>query len=311
MSIDIASLLRKEPSVYLGLSFFDLPSATYAALVEGMSDEHLFHFENTNTESHMAFLRTWGPRLVAWSTQLPFPQGSVHLDLGAGEGVLSYLAARRGYHSIAVELSATILHSATLFQADLRGVHSSKHSSMDLWVADIYDIPLKTGSVDFVTIRHLLHHLEDLDGLMQEVSRVLKPNGSVYVWEPFFVSIPLLRWYFVKRTRARDLSLGIRHVYHTYWTYQRLFKRWLTETSIEQELFSSKLQHYITRNRFISGAIYAHGRIKPYRQSAATPSERLQIQPKDFLRENLIPQGLQTTRCRKEFLDSLLAKRDS
>jgi len=235
----------------------------------------------------------------------------VHLDLGAGEGILSYLVARQGYHSIAVELSATILHSATLFQAGIYGPHYSKHSSMDLWVADIYDIPLKAGSVDFVTIKQLLHHLDDLDGLLQEVSRVLKPNGIVYVWEPFYVSIPLLRGYFLKRTRLPELSQGIHHVYHTYWTYQRLFKRWLTDLSIQREFKTGKLQHYITRNRFTNGAIYAQGRIQPYRQSTNNPSERLQIQPKDFLREDLLPEGLQTTRCRKEFLDSLLTEEGS
>ncbi len=239
MTTNVAQLLRKQSEDhldYLGLSFFDLPNATYTELVAGMADEHVWHFENNTTESHMAFLRQWGPRLVEWSAHLPFPQGSVHLDLGAGEGILSYLVAQRGYHSIAVELSATILHSATLFQSGLYGPHCSKHSSMDLWVADIYDIPLKAASVDFVTIKQLLHHLHDPDRLLQEVSRVLKPNGIVYIWEPFYVSIPLLRWYFLKHTRPRELSLGIHHVYHTYWTYRRLFKRWLNALSITGNL---------------------------------------------------------------------------
>ena len=308
METKIASLLSKEHVNYQGLSFFDLPSATYGAFVEGMADEHRWHFENNNTESHMAFLREWGPRLVKWSGQLPFPQGSMHLDVGAGEGTLSYLVARRGHHSIAVELSASILQSATLFQAGIYGPNSSKHSSMDLWVADIYDLPLKAGSVDFVTIKQLLHHLDDLDGLLQEVSRVLKPNGMVYVWEPFYVSIPLLRWYFLKGVRPLELSLGIRHIHHTYWTYKRLFKRWLTELSVQREFKVGKLHYHITRNRFTNGEIYAQGRIQPYRQSGGKPSERLQIQPKDFLCEDLIGKGLQTTRCRKELLDSLLAE---
>ena len=314
MTTNVAQLLRKQSEDhldYLGLSFFDLPNATYTELVAGMADEHVWHFENNTTESHMAFLRQWGPRLVEWSAHLPFPQGSVHLDLGAGEGILSYLVAQRGYHSIAVELSATILHSATLFQSGLYGPHCSKHSSMDLWVADIYDIPLKAASVDFVTIKQLLHHLHDPDRLLQEVSRVLKPNGIVYIWEPFYVSIPLLRWYFLKHTRPRELSLGIHHVYHTYWTYRRLFKRWLNVLSIHGEFKNGNLRHYVTQSRFTNGAIYAQGRIKPYQQSTQstrTPSVRFQIQPKDFLREDLLSDGLQTTSCRKDYLDSLLVQ---
>lgn len=151
MTTDITSLLLRKPDDYLGLSFFDLPSASYAALAEGTADENRWHFEENTAESHMVILREWGSRLVKWSTTLPFPQGSVHLDLGAGEGILSYLVARRGYHSIAVELSATILHGATLFREGLHDSHCSSYSSMDLWVADIYQLPLETCSVDFVT----------------------------------------------------------------------------------------------------------------------------------------------------------------
>jgi ubiquinone/menaquinone biosynthesis C-methylase UbiE len=304
MTADVASLLLRNPADYRGLSFFDLPSAIYPALVEGMTDENRWHFQENTTESHMEFLREWGPRLVEWSTQLRFPQGSVHLDVGAGEGILAYLVAQRGYHSIAVELSATILHSATLFQA---GLSDNKHSSMDLWVADIYKLPLKTASVDFVTIKQVLHHLNDLDGLMQEVSRVLKPGGVVYVWEPFFVSVPLLRQYFLKRTRPYELSRGIHHVYHTHGTYERLLKRWLVKPRIQREFKSGKLQYYVTRNRFTNGAIYAEGTIKPYRQSPEKPSERRRIQPEDFLHEDLLAEGLKTTRVRKDFLDSLIA----
>lgn len=307
MTAGIAPFQLRQPVDYCGLSFFDLPRVSYAALAEGMADENKWHFEENTTENHMAFLREWGPRLVKWSTNLPFPQGSVHLDLGAGEGILSYLVARRGYHSIAVELSATILHSATLFRAGLNGPHCSKYSSMDLWVADIYKLPLKTGSVDFVTIKQLLHHLNDLDGLLQEVARVLKPNGVVYVWEPFFVSIPLLRRYYLNRTRTLELSRGIHHVYHTYWTYQRLLKRWLSELSIQCEFKTGQLQYYVTRNRFTNGAIYAQGIIRQNQQLPEMPSERLQIQPEDFLRNDLIAQGLRMTRLRKEFLDSLVA----
>lgn len=308
METKTASLLRRDPIDHLGLSFFDLPSAIYPELAAAMADEHKWHFEHNNTETHMKFLGASAAQLVEWSRTLPFPPGSVHLDIGAGEGILSYLVARRGYQSIAVELCATILHGAKVFQSEFRGQASSSHSSMDLWVADIYELPLKTASIDFVTIKEVLHHLDDLDGLMSELSRVLKPGGMVYVWEPFDVSVPLLRSYRLMRVRPAELALGIHHRYHTYWTYQRLFRRWLTEVSVEREFESTKLQHHLTRNRFTTGSIHASGRMKPYRPSAGTPAARLQIQPGDFLREKFMPVGLETTACRKELLDRLLGE---
>lgn len=300
--------LRKIPIEGFGLSFFDLPRSSYSALASAMEDEHRWHFENNDINSHMKFLRQWAPELIEWSACLSFPQGSVHLDIGSGEGNLCYIVARRGYHSIAVELSATILHSATLFQASLRSPCHNKNSSMTLWVADIYDLPLESNSVDFVTVKEVLHHLDNLDDLFREISRVLKPNGIVYVWEPFYPSFLPFRWYFSKYVRSRELSLGIRHVYHSYETYRRLFSCWLTDFSIQRKYVRTKLQHYVTRSPFFHGAIYAHGRIQPHRESTGGPVERIQIQPTDFLREDLIPDGLKMTRRRKEFLDSLLSE---
>lgn len=306
MEIKAASLLRKNPIDHMGMSFFDLPRASYQELVAAMADEHRWHFEHNDTRSHMEFLGGSAAELVAWSRTLRFPQGCVHLDIGAGEGILSYLVARRGYHSIAVELCATILHSATLFQADIRGSGSSSQSSMELWVADICELPLQDASVDFVTIKEVLHHLEDMDGLMREISRVLKPGGMVYVWEPFDVSIPILRSYRLSRVRPAELALGIHHHYHTYWTYQRLFRRWFTEVEVERGFEATRLQHQITRNRFTTGSIHASGRIKPHRPLGGAHAGRLQIQPGDFLREEFLPVGLETTRCRKALLDRLL-----
>jgi ubiquinone/menaquinone biosynthesis C-methylase UbiE len=296
----------RTPIEYKGLSFFDLPKALYGSLVEGMTDENKWHFRENNTESHMAFLKEWGPRMVKWADDLRFPKGSVHLDLGAGEGILSYLVARRGYCSIAVELSATILHSATVFRAGLDRESPNDESTMRLWIANIYDLPLATASVDFVTIKQVIHHLEDVDGLMNEVSRVLKPDGVAYIlWEPFYTSIPILRQREVERERARELPMGIHHVYHTYGTYKRIFGRWLVSPKIETEYQIKKPRHYLTRNRFTRGIISASGHAKPHQQSTRGALEQIQIKPQDFLCDELLDQGLKTTLCRKSYLDSL------
>jgi len=152
--------------------------------------------------------------------------------------------------------------------------------------------------------------LEDVDGLMNEVSRVLKPDGVVYIlWEPFYTSIPVLRQREVERERARELPLGIHHVYHTYVTYKSVFDRWLVSPRIETEYQIKKPRHYLTRNRFTRGIISASGHAKPHQQSAGGALERVQIKPQDFLCEELLDRGLKTTICRKAYLDSLVDRK--
>ncbi|TDH64518.1 class I SAM-dependent methyltransferase [Dankookia rubra] len=301
--------VRKHYSDHLGLSFFDLSNVHYRALVSGMTDENRWHFEHNNIESHLSFLQGWAPQVVQWSASLPFPPGSVHLDLGAGEGNLCYILAKRGYNSIAVELSATILHSATLYQESIRR-SAPNNSHLNLWVADIYDLPLDDSSVDFVTIKEVLHHLENLDGLFQEISRVLKPNGVVYIWEPFYPSFGPLRWHLSTYVKPREIELGIHHIYHSYDDYNRLFDKWMSNFSIERRYHRTKIQHYLTRSRFFQGSIFTSGQIKPYDHSRfgepqGRHSDRVQIKPADFLHEELLPKGLAMTRRRREYLDSL------
>jgi hypothetical protein len=85
----------------------------------------------------------------------------------------------------------------------------------------------------------------------------------------------------------------------------------LDDPVIEREFEVSKLRHHVTRNRFTKGSVCIHGHVKPYRQLGKKSADRKQIQPTDFLSEQLIPEGLQTTRRRKEFLDALLAGEDA
>jgi hypothetical protein len=88
-------------------------------------------------------------------------------------------------------------------------------------------------------------------------------------------------------------------------------KKWLTKASIQREFKSGQLQYYITRNRFTNGAIYAQGAIKRNLQLLEERSERLQIQPMDFLRSDLLAEELRTNRLRKDLFDSLVAMEES
>lgn len=70
-------------------------------------------------------------------------------------------------------------------------------------------IPFDTGSFDFVINNQVMEHVEDLDGVLAEILRVLKPGGVVLslfpdkgVWREGHCGVPFLHW-FSKGSRLR------------------------------------------------------------------------------------------------------------
>ena len=92
-----------------GKWFYDLFASDYQALKEGMDEEDKWNFVSNTTRIHLDFIKNWAPTFNDWAKRLPWPKGSVHVDVGSGIGTMSYLVARQDYHSIAIELNATNL----------------------------------------------------------------------------------------------------------------------------------------------------------------------------------------------------------
>ncbi|MEO8448667.1 MAG: class I SAM-dependent methyltransferase [Gemmatimonadota bacterium] len=70
-------------------------------------------------------------------------------------------------------------------------------------------IPFESASFDFVTNNQVMEHVEDLDAVLAEIHRVLKPGGTVLslfpdkgVWREGHCGVPFLHW-FAKGSRPR------------------------------------------------------------------------------------------------------------
>ncbi len=102
-------------------------------------------------------------------------------------------------------------------------------------------IPFDDESFDFVINNQVMEHVEDLDAVLAEMRRVLKPGGMVLslfpdkgVWREGHCGVPFLHW-FPKGTRARVLyAAGFRLVgfgRHKegkgVWQWSREFCEWL------------------------------------------------------------------------------------
>lgn len=97
-------------------------------------------------------------------------QGLRVLDLGCGTGRHTLSLARKGAIVTALDQSPEMMAIARQKAGNLP-VTWIEHSLPD-------PLPLKTGSFERVVLGLVAEHVEDLSGLLSEVSRVLTPGGQ-------------------------------------------------------------------------------------------------------------------------------------
>src|SRR5881394_1615038 len=97
------------------------------------------------------------------------------VDLGAGEGTLSQLLARRARKVIAIDNAPKMVE----FGSKLAKKHGFKN--LEYRLGDLEDPPVTKGSVDLVLLSQALHHAIKPERAVQAAHRILKRNGRVVV----------------------------------------------------------------------------------------------------------------------------------
>ncbi len=134
-------------------------------------------------------------------------------DLGAGEGLLSELLARRCQKVIAVDNSEKIV----AFGAKKAKKNGLKN--LEFRLGDLQNPPIDPESVDLVVLSQALHHAEEPAKALRGAHRILRPGGQLMI-------LDLLQHNFA---RARDL-------YGDRWLgfAESDLQRWLEETGFRK-----------------------------------------------------------------------------
>ena len=107
-------------------------------------------------------------------------QGRTILDLGCGIGRFTLLTARiAGTKGKVYALDAHPMHVAIVRAKAKMG----KMGNISTILADSSDTGLPDKTVDVVFINDAFHEFADKKGTLREVSRVLKPNGVLSIYE--------------------------------------------------------------------------------------------------------------------------------
>ncbi len=144
--------------------------------------------------------------------------GKEILEIGFGSGLQAVVFARAGAHVHGLEVNPVLLDIA-LENINAYGL------SADLEMYDGVHIPYPDNSFDYIYSLSVFEHVSDLPGLLQEVARVLKPDGRVYisfpnrfalkethtgVWLASYMPRPLATWVLKVVTQSdamRELNL--------------------------------------------------------------------------------------------------------
>jgi ArsR family transcriptional regulator len=116
--------------------------------------------------------RTW---LAVSRMLFALVEPMVIADLGAGEGHLSQLLAKRALRVIAVDNSEKMVEFGSNLARE-NGIHNLEYR-----LGDLESPPLKEASVDLVLLSQALHHAGNPGRALQAAFRILKPGGRVVV----------------------------------------------------------------------------------------------------------------------------------
>jgi ArsR family transcriptional regulator len=96
-------------------------------------------------------------------------------DLGAGEGLVSQLLARRAKQVWCIDSSPKMVEVGTALAA------KNNLANLAYKLGDIEQVPLADASVDLAILSQALHHAQHPQAAIDEAFRILKPGGQLLV----------------------------------------------------------------------------------------------------------------------------------
>jgi SAM-dependent methyltransferase len=114
------------------------------------------------------------------------PARGIAVDIGAGNGIVSYALARDGWTTVAIEPDPSNLVGA----GAIRKLAADTSVAIDVREGFGEGLPLRNGEASLVIARQVLHHAADLSAFAREIARVLEPGGLLVSARDHVVSGP-------------------------------------------------------------------------------------------------------------------------
>lgn len=103
--------------------------------------------------------------------------GMVALELGCASGWLTLAMAQRGAHALGLDISDKSLQIARDYYDSIRDTVSG---SVEYRAADLNMLDLPAETYDVIAVKGTLHHLVNMDHVIQTIHSALKPGGLLW-----------------------------------------------------------------------------------------------------------------------------------
>ena len=139
-----------------------------------------YHWEqiSRSIRRHNAFASA---RYDAVLSALEEVHGQLLLDIGGGDGVLSYLIARRGAQAVVADTARAALCFARE-EFTRRGLEAQTVE------ASAYTLPFPTDTFDAAVCSDVIEHVQSPERLLAEAARILQPGGRFVLTTPLRVT---------------------------------------------------------------------------------------------------------------------------
>ena len=189
-------------------------------------------------------------------------KGKTVLDVGCGDGALTYRIAKKGAEVIGLDNSKEGIELA-------KEIFNKKKISANFILASAYNMPVKNDSIDCAVLSDVIEHVREPEKVLKEIKRVLKNNGKVVISTPYRFGEILWDKYHVREYCPSELKASLEsdfknieiieshsalwmflYTYNSRWTaYQPIF-RWFANVLALWFRFNPFLTDGRNRRRF-------------------------------------------------------------
>jgi ubiquinone/menaquinone biosynthesis C-methylase UbiE len=147
-----------------------------------------YTIEETDLERQHLLAQFLEPISLNALKKISLPKHATILDIGCGLGDTTLMLNERFPNSTITGLDG----DDHLIDAAIKE-NKSIHPNFNFICGDALHLPFEDNSFDFVFSRYCLHHVQDIAGAFNEIKRVCKRDGMVFIQDPdanFFQSYP-------------------------------------------------------------------------------------------------------------------------